>query len=249
MVNSEQAVDSVDNSLIEDAEKFLLHGASDEDSVGFFETNEKGEYFPGLEEFLDAGGTVTDVPAQPADPKIFEPKAKPIEKADKLSNYAKVRVPKGEGLSNRLSMSSQDFTAVASGSGSDRPTSEQIHAALANQGLSEFEEKFMLYVFTEEKRYRSAAWAHLMERAADISIRENWNVRKDLIMDKMCHTMLDHFLHPEKYKYTSTREWAAHMGLSCNKDWSRRWCSRYNQLMDYGNQLLANGQEILARNF
>ena len=209
-------------------------------------------HFVDVEVYLKAGGKVTELPPEPANPNRFSytrlPKTSKKDKAVKLSEYPNVRVPKGEAMSSRLNMKSQDFTNVSHATGNKAPNSAEIHAALANTGMRESHEHFILFYFTEEERYRSGARAMLLGRILDDAVRQNWKIHKKGVMDQAATVALDNFIHPQEYMNLSDRAWAQLLGLSAHKHWPARWRQRYNALMQYGHTLLDDAMQTIARN-
>jgi hypothetical protein len=205
-------------------------------------------HIPGIDAFFEAGGEVSQVPAEIANPKKFESikVAKRKKLKGKIYGYEPEKVPRGEMLSSKLNLGSQDFSNIGRSSVKDRITPGQIHAALAQAGIREHEEKFMLYVWTEDKQYRSAAWAQLLSWLIDTAIEEDWDVRKNGVMDELAQVALDNFINPAAYHLRSARAWARDVGLACHKDWQSTWAERYKRLMSYGDNLIERGENILA---
>lgn len=210
------------------------------------------DQIPGLAEFLERGGVVTEIPAEKADPKKFESVRIPKPaKTVKLSHYAPERVPKGEALATRLNMATTDHTNVGGGTRrEDRITAEQIHAALANSGMREHEEKLVLYVLTGEQRYRSAAWALLMNKLADIIIASGGrSTKKRGTLTACADAALDYLVNPQQFKTYSDRQYASLLELENHSNWVRRWRGRFNELVQHGEDLIDRAHRIIGRSF
>lgn len=199
--------------------------------------------------FLDSGGQVEELPAERVNPRKFQTVSmlKPEKSGKKISSYEAEKIPRGEMLSSKLNLGSQDFSNIGRSSKPDRTTPGQIHAALAQAGIRDHQEKFMLFVWTEDEQYRSAARALLLSSLVDMALSEEWKIKKTGIMNEMSFVALENFLNPAKYQNRSARAWARDCGIACHKDWQRPWAGRYQQLMAFGDRLLERGQLILAR--
>lgn len=203
-----------------------------------------------LDQFFEAGGVVQELPPEIPDPKKHEyvrvAKGGSVPTV-KLSEYERERVPKGEALSSRLNLQAQNFQNITASTSGKGLTPGEIHAALAGRFRSS-EEDFLIYVWTEARIHRSGAWATLMTRLASDAVRGKWDCRKRGILSAMASTALANYLRPNEFRALSARQWAKLLDLSCDKDWSKRWRVRYYDLMQYGELLLDNGCEVLARN-
>lgn len=206
-----------------------------------------------VKEFQQAGGRIQQLPAE----RAYSMETVTIAKQSKkeragvmLSMREKEKIPKSERLATRLNIKSSDFQSVSrgSGAGSKPPTPGEIHAALANQDLREDEEALFVYFHTMEPRYRSAAWALLMCRLADLEISEEWIIKKRGILEAMSNTALENLLYPQKFKHYSQRDWAHKLGLESHKNWSRTWKNRYNDLMNHAGEILARAHNMIAAN-
>ena len=199
-----------------------------------------------INEFLQAGGHTTICPPQPADPRLFESVRMPRRgKVDLLSSYERERLSKPEMLSQRMSLSSQDFQAIP-GTGAGKIEVGEIYGALAMGKMRQGPSNIYVYCATFDSDSRQAALNALLEELVRKSERERWGVRKPDILIGLANTLLHEMENPRKFATYSDRAYSRAIGLKNHNSW-KIYRSRYDDLFSYVKRVINHGDEILAR--